>query len=240
MATLLLGQNVEHPHALNGEILQDHQALYDGLCFPIEKIPERYVRQQLCVALKLRFQCGGVDRRITARMRHVSLDDFHGHLKTGYVSHNDQFFVFIHHVELMDDVEKRIERVGSVVGLEFFDQSPDANVGDSLYLSFVTRKQVVLRRSVFENRELDIARLFAGAMTGTGKEPSNVVEARPLMMNGLSRQNSETQWDGKILVVLNLLQEKLVVILAENWVFAVLKEPLDFGLQIEDVLLGPL
>lgn len=236
----ILGKDVEPLHAFHSEVLQHHQALYDRLGFPIEKIPERYVGQHLCVALKLLFQCGVISRRVIAHVRYVSPHDFDGHLESGHMGYDDKLFVFVHYVELMDDMKKRIDRVRSVVGLELFDQVPNANVSDSLYLSFVTGKQVVLRRSFFEDREFDKPRFFTRPMTDAREQPRNVVEARSVMVNSLASQNSEAQRDREISVILNLLQEKLIVILAENWVFAFLKESLNLGLQIEDVLLGPL
>lgn len=236
----LLGNDVETVHALDGEILQQRQALYDRLCFPIDKIPERYVRQNLSVVVKVLLQRGGVQRRIAARIVHIPHNLRPGNLEPSYARHDDKFPVFVHHVELMDYPKKGIFRDVSMVGLQSLDQIPDAGVGDSLYLSFVTGKHVRLRGPLFENWELDKLRFFAGSMRGTGKQPDDVIETRPVVMNNLSGQNGKTRRNGEMSVVLNLLQEKLSVVLAENWVFAFLKEPLNFRLQIEDTLFGPL
>lgn len=39
-------------------------------------------------------------------------------------------------------------------------------------------------------------------------------------------------------VVFGLLQKQVRLFIADNWVFGVLQEPVDFGLKIDDVLVG--
>ena len=58
-------------------------------------------------------------------------------------------------------------------------------------------------------------------------------------MNGLPGKNAEAGRNISALVVLQDLKEKLCIVLGENGVFAFVKEPLDFGLKIKDILAGP-
>jgi hypothetical protein len=230
----------ERFHLLEREIVQQQETLYDRLYFPVDEIPERYLRQNLSVALKLRLQHGVTSCRINARIIYIPSHDIHRELESACIEGDGKFFMFIPNVELLDDQKKAVVRAGGVIGLEFLDQVPHPRVGNSIYLSFVTGKHVIGCGSIFENGKLDKTSILAGFIVRGGEQPSDMIEARPEMMNDLSGQYSKAERDRAIPVILDLLKEKLFVILAENGVVAFIKKPINLQLQIEDVLLGPL
>jgi len=71
-----------------------------------------------------------------------------------------------------------------------------------------------------------------------GDKPDNVVKGRSKVMDNFAREDAEPKRDFPLSVVLRCLQHKLIVGINENRVFA-LKEGVDFGLEINDVLVGP-
>jgi hypothetical protein len=60
------------------------------------------------------------------------------------------------------------------------------------------------------------------------------------MVNDLSDEHIESRWNSEIPVVLNSLKKFLVIILGESGVAARLKEGVNLGIKIDDVLIGPL
>ena len=58
-------------------------------------------------------------------------------------------------------------------------------------------------------------------------------------MNDFPGKHAESQRDDALFMVGDCLKQKLFVVLGQDWVLAGLEEPIDFGLKITDVLVGP-
>jgi hypothetical protein len=149
---------------------------------------------------------------------------------------HDKFFVLIDDVEIVDDPKRISQRVGGVIRLKFLDQAEGVNILDQFYFSFVTSTVVRLERSVFEHGKVNP---FVFGRSSNREIPSNVIEARPEMVDDFACKNTEPWWDHAISVVMNRLKELLSIIVWENGVRAFLKEEGDTLIQIKNVLFGP-
>jgi hypothetical protein len=75
---------------------------------------------------------------------------------------------------------------------------------------------------------------------GIGEVPNNVIQTGPEMVNHFASENTETQWDALIPVIRDGLLPNLVIWMGDNWVLPTLNKDSDLGLQVDDVLIGPL
>ncbi len=230
-------QAIELLHDLDDFVVKFHQSWNDRLDFPPTKICERYLRNQLAVALELVCNVGGRKVGMLALIRFKNAVDAFGNFSRPRRHTQHQFSVLIDNVEALDDGQRATERVGGVVWLEAFDEIEHLSVCDSLYFSLVKGNSVFVDRPFLENRELDLPRVLYPV--DVGEYPRNMIKAGSQVMHDLPGQHTEPQWNDAVLMILNSLKEQLVVVLGQDGVLAFLKKPGDFRLQIEDVLVGP-
>lgn len=223
---------------VDGIVEQLNQSWNDRLDCPPTKILERYSRQQIAIALKLQCQFGGSAFGMCALVTFNDAADLHGEFKQSSGDTQDEFSVLIDNVHIMNDENWRLDRIGGVVRLKSFDQTKNSGVCDSLYFSFISFGTLFIDRPFLEHRELDLPNVLY-PVSGSGEVPDNVVKARPQVVDDFASQHTKSWWNQTLLVILKSLQEELVVVLGENWVFAFLKKSGNFRLQIADTLIGP-
>jgi len=213
--------------------------------FSTPKLPERYIRGDLVILLDLSTDdCQlGASQRLTLRITSGEPNNFSGSSSgennVGRTTdHQQKFPMFIDAIHFVNDGEDVIIRVDSVVErLEIADHVSHLRVRDPLYVSLKTGQFIVRGRNGCNNRKGDISR-FSPRLCAR-KNPNEVVEARPQVMNDLADQDTESHGNGESLMILNRILPRLVVWVWDGGVFAVPKEPLDLPFKVEDTLIGP-
>lgn len=168
----------------------------------------------------------------------ITLNDAHHLFRKDHRSgrrSEDKLFVLIDNVEIMDDPQGVVKRIGGVIWLKPFDKGKDISVCDSCYFSFIKFAPVMIDRPFVENRELDLPRVLYML---DREVPNDVVKTGSQVVNNFARQYTESRWNNTILMILNCLKEQLTIVLWEDGVAAFLKEVVDFPIEIGDVLFG--
>lgn len=198
----------------NRIVKQLHQSFSDGLDFPPTKIPERYTGLRGSVAVKVTRNLGrvkvGMCPLITLQEPlHITGQ----HYGWGADTQN-KFLMLIENVEIVDQPEGIVRRVGGVIRLDSFDKGKDISICDSCYFSFKTLTPVLIDKRVkLENREVNLLRIFNRQ---NREVPNDVIKAGSQVMNNLSDQHAESWWDDKVLMVLNCLSKQLCIALWEK------------------------
>jgi hypothetical protein len=232
-------QFVEFRDDPNHKVLQFAEGLDYGLRFRPTKLVERYLRNNISVALELALEIDGGNSRYSALVLNVLNHGLHRDLNRAGTGNDYQFSMLVDNVVVVDDEHQRVNGVASVIWLKLFDETTDYRLSDSLYFSFVSGKKVFLRWPRLKDGKLDPSHVGL-PVTRLGEVPHNVVENRSQVMNHLSCQDSEAKGNRAISVVLNCLANKLLVLVAKDGISALLKKPVDLDLKILDVLLGPI
>jgi hypothetical protein len=67
-----------------------------------------------------------------------------------------------------------------------------------------------------------------------------MVEARAQVMNDLSGKNAKPQWDRSAKMIVKRFLKRLVLVIGDDWMEALLKEGPDLPVEVTDTLVGPL
>ena len=232
-------QLMERCNDLDDMVVHLPQRLYDRALFPPNRVLERYLGNELAIALELFYEIGG-HSRVVAFIHHRSLHHPDGEHEGTSGRNDNQCAVLVNDVEIVNGEQLGIKGTGTgVVWLQPLDEVSNARVADSLYFSFVLGEHVRRRWPFFQDGKLNV-RYAPAPVLGVREMPHDMVEARPEMVDNFAGEHAKPERDGELAVVLDCLRNNLLVVMAENRVFACLKKPCDFSLKIEDVLLGPI
>jgi hypothetical protein len=216
------------------------QAWDNKLEFPPSEVPKHYLRGNLCILIELLAKFGGESRRFLAHAAsEFSSEGGVRQINAANVVDDDQRTVLVNPVQIIDNPEGMSAGPESVVRLKFFDDLQSSRTANSLYFSLITGEFVFRKWLHFENRKFDVFAIRRIPIAVTGQCPSDVIEARSTLVDDLSCQHAKARRDDQLLMVADSLRMSLVIYLWNHGVFALLKEPRDFPLQILDTLIGP-
>jgi hypothetical protein len=228
----------ESLHDPNDEIVQLYQYWDKRLRLPITGIPERYRGNELGIGLHLRlpFGLGDYSFHVThdASLQHIGWN-----CNPTASNTQDELPMFIRNVHVVKDEEGVFERLGGVVRLQPLNGGQNVRVPNSLYFSFILGKTVFLPWPRLEDWKLDEFPVLSRSVFLTRKRPYDMIKAGPQVMDDLACEDTETERNFLLLKVLVCVQEKLHILLWENWIAAFLEKSVNLDLKVLDVCAGP-
>ena len=184
-----MSKNLELPNHVESVLVQLRQSWDNGLDFPPTKIPERYTRFRGTVGLEVVCELGGVKFRVFPLITFDDGTHLKGEISGSGSDAEDEFFVLIRNVKIVDNSERIVHRVGGAIRLKAFNQADDLGVCDFLYFSLKSGDVVFLDWLFRENRKLNRHVVLCGP---GGEVPNNMVEAGAQMVNDLTSKHSES------------------------------------------------
>lgn len=234
--TLQLSELRDHS---DNKIVQLLQGWNDRLDWPPTKLFERYIRNQLAVALELKCKIYGRHVWVHVCITNELLVDFLvGNEGSGRVVQDD-LTMFVPNVHFVNRQERRNVRVRNVVRLNITDESEHIGIKNSLYFSVILGKTRFLAWPFFKDRTVDKFGVLVPLGNVLGEMPHNVVETGAKVVNDFSCQNPEAWRNDAVLMIGDCLVRNLTVGIGEDGVFAALDKRDDLGIEIADVLVGP-
>jgi hypothetical protein len=235
-----LSESVNHSDQGVKQLLD---AWNNKLTFPLSELGERYLRKDLCLVLYC--SLNGKDifnrKRFALTVCHDLLNDSGGaggkrEIRAG--ANNDQLTMLIESVHIVNDANWIIRSVGpEPVRLQIGNKFSHARFIHSLYLSLKTAQFFFVGDIANHWKPKDA---FVQCSCGVIREnPNDVIQGRPQMVDDLSNQNTEAFRDDEVSMIVNRFLPSLVICIGEDWVFAEPEELQDFGVKVDDVLVGP-
>ncbi len=217
------------------------------LTFPLADLGERYLRGDLSILLDCASHYGKLGGRRSFSLRVLRQGINHPRIKygsggkcdIGATDDNDQFSVLIESVHIMNNAQRVADRVvSSLVWLQLPDEMRNISISDSLYFSVITGKFIFRGWGINQHRKPDGV-LVIPPISDTGEIPGDMIQTRPQVMNDLSAQNSETNRNGEVSMIIHRFLPFLRIWIGNDWVFAGSKEAVDLSIEIADILIGP-
>ena len=146
----------EIPSYADRVVDQLDQPFRNRLDSPPTKIPERYTRLGGTVALEVTCNLGGVKFRMFPLISFQNPLHLTGKNSRARTHTENQFSVPIDDIEVVDDPQGVVKRIGGVIRLQLFDESPNIRVCDSLYFSFKKRTALMIGGPRLKYRELNL------------------------------------------------------------------------------------
>lgn len=213
------------------------------LTFPFSKLGERYLRKDLGLMLHCSLDGGDVlnRKRFALSILHNFLDGSGSSGRKCEVrtsTNDDQLAMLIESVHIVNDAEGIVQRVGpELVRLIVGDKLSHASFVHSLYLSFKTGQFVFVGDFAEDGKS---ERVFVQHFGRVVREnPNDVIQGRSQVVDDFSNQHAEPLRDDEVSMIVNRFLPSLVICIGENWIFAAPKESEDFGVKVDDVLVGP-
>ena len=230
----------------------------ERLRFPLSKLGERYLRKHLHVHLHLGWSRDGIhDPTTTACAVFYGLNSLQDHPPS--ISHslrNDiyQLPVFVELVKDVDDQERRVVAVNSLIRLQAVDSYKCRGTGDSLYFSTVTgmfhfavqSTQNTLRGRLTDGELNFVSELAPGLCRR--ELPNDMVKRGAQMMDNFSGEHTESWHCGSGENPLSEFVKRISILVTEDNVVPVeiesdsgqrSQELRDLGVEISDILIGP-
>lgn len=232
-----VSQNLESLNRIDSKVEQILQTWNNRLNLTPTKIAERYCGLQGAVALKVVCYLGGIKFGMCPLITFNNALHIEGEHDRTLWDEELKFSMPIDDVEVVNDEQWMIDRIGGFIRLKSFDQGNHIRIRNRMYFSFKVRTSLMIDRFFLEHRKLDLPDVVLWAYR---KVPNDVVERGSQLVNDFSSEDAESWWNDSILLVLNGLAKNLRIVLWNNGVVAFFKESLDFSIEIEDVLFGPI
>lgn len=187
---------------------QIHQTWNSGFKFPLTEIPERYTRLQGSIALKLTLHLGGMKLGMCPLITFNDGHEFDGNNSSTSIDTKEGLLMLIDNVEVVDDKQRVIKRVGGVVRLKPLDLFSSFSVDNPLYVSVISGNFLFLNRLFREDRKLNRHLVQLGA---DRELPNDMVETGSQMMNNLTGEDAESGWDWTALMYSSALSRTSVL-----------------------------
>lgn len=208
----------------------------NGLRLPLHNIAQNYDGRKLHVLVNL---SGDVKGKRYGGVLCIEAGEcvqlWTAHVKPG--EYQGQFTMLGFPVQVVNQPEDVVKRVGSIVRLFSFDDLLRGVAREYLYFSFKTGRTIFVETFAADGKLNSHGCLFANFRDG--QEPCHVIETRPKMVDNFASKDGEPERNSSARMIEAFLREHLKVFITGDWVLALLVETGNFNLKVDDVLVGP-
>ena len=245
LLTALGEESIEQPNSLIDGGLDALQAWNDGeIIRPfITKLPERYERGEFQPHIHFTVGDGSFGNVPCCGVFMASEQHYEVGLSflLGTSVGETQLPMLVKAVHVMKNEQGEVRTLplrDSIVWLQRLDDCVGCAT-DSLYFSVELGNFVGSRRPRAEDWKLDKIGIL-GAMTSLPQQlPDQIVKCGPIVMEDLTNEHSESGRDGLMTPELSKFFDGLELAVYDFGVSCFLQKPLDFGVNIQDILIGP-
>jgi len=231
------------------------QSWDNRLAFSPDKLLERYMSRQLSPHVHLRWkEWSKLSWLQLECMLFPLADKPTRQLDLQCLSDKNNLSMLVDSVQIMDEPQGMITGASSTVRLQAPDSRQRSSTTDSLNLSSVTGHLLFCGGLGIEDRKFNFPPIGL-PIAIAGQLPGDMIESRSKVMDYLSRKNSKTGVNGSTYDLLSECIGRISLCLGEDWINACdsfdycarqsdngkwCEKCSDFGVEITDVLVGPL